>query len=76
MRALFATMWLARLLPALPLIGGRRTRFQPVFAADVGDAGAPPLPSDAPGSAAQRVGAPDPGSPLESWLSSLFGSGG
>jgi uncharacterized protein YbjT (DUF2867 family) len=27
---------LARMLPALPLIGGGRTRFQPVFAGDVG----------------------------------------
>ena len=37
---------------------------------------APPLPSDAPGSAAQRVGAPDPLSPLDHWLAILFGSGG
>jgi hypothetical protein len=36
---------------------------------------APPLPSDAPGSAAQRVGAPDPVSPLDHWLALLFGSG-
>lgn len=27
--------WLARMLPALPLIGGGRTRFQPVFVGDV-----------------------------------------
>ena len=27
--------WLARMLPALPLIGGGHTRFQPVFAGDV-----------------------------------------
>jgi hypothetical protein len=40
------------------------------------DPGAPPLPSDAPGSAAQRVGAPDPVSPLDHWLALLFGSGG
>jgi hypothetical protein len=39
------------------------------------DPDAPPLPADAPGSAAQRVGAPVPVSPLESWLSILFGSG-
>lgn len=37
---------------------------------------APPLPSDAPGSAALRVGTPTtPRSPLESWLTLLFGSG-
>ena len=29
---------LARLLPALPLIGGGRTRFQPIFAGDVAEA--------------------------------------
>jgi hypothetical protein len=39
------------------------------------DPGAPPLPSDAPGSAGLRVGAPAPVSPLESWLTLLFGSG-
>lgn len=33
-----------------------------------------PLPDDAPGSAALRVGAPSAVSPLESWLSLLFGS--
>ena len=32
----FAAM--ARLSPALPLIGGGKTRFQPVFVADVADA--------------------------------------
>ncbi len=40
---------------------------------------AAPLASDAPGSAAVRLGVPaSPGSPLESWLSLLFGpvSGG
>jgi hypothetical protein len=39
------------------------------------DPGAPPLPSDAPGSAALRVGAPAPVSPLDRWLTLLFGSG-
>lgn len=39
------------------------------------DPGAPALPSNAPGSAGLRVGAPAPVSPLESWLSLLFGSG-
>lgn len=40
------------------------------------DPDAPPLPSNAPGSAALRVGAPDPVSPLDHWLALLFGSGG
>ena len=40
------------------------------------DPGAPPLPSDAPGSAALRVGAAVSITPLESWLRILFGSGG
>ena len=39
-------------------------------------ADAPPLSPDAPGSAALRVGAPDPQSPLDHWLALLFGSGG
>jgi hypothetical protein len=38
--------------------------------------GAPPLSPDAPGSAAVRVGAPVPVSPLDHWLALLFGSGG
>lgn len=38
-------------------------------------ADAPPLPSDAPGSAALRLGAPASArSPLDSWLTLLFGS--
>jgi cell division protein FtsB len=37
-------------------------------------ADAPPLPPDAPGSPAVRLGAPEPPmTPLESWLSLLFG---
>jgi cell division protein FtsB len=40
------------------------------------DPAAPPLPADAPGSAALRVGAPISISPLDSWLAILFGSGG
>lgn len=39
------------------------------------DPDAPPLPTDAPGSAALRVGASAAVSPLESWLSLLFGPG-
>jgi cell division protein FtsB len=38
--------------------------------------GASPLPADAPGSAARRVGATASGSPLEHWLTILFGPGG
>jgi hypothetical protein len=38
-------------------------------------AGAPPLPSDAPGSAGSRVGAPSSVSPLDRWLTLLFGPG-
>src|SRR5512134_238569 len=38
------------------------------------DPDAPPLASNAPGSAALRVGAPVAVSPLESWLTILFGS--
>ncbi len=37
--------------------------------------GASPLPSDAPGSAAVRLGAPTSVSPLERWLTLLFGPG-
>jgi cell division protein FtsB len=40
------------------------------------DPAAPPLPADAPGSAALRVGTPTSISPLDSWLAILFGSGG
>ncbi len=39
-------------------------------------AGAPPLPSDAPGSAGSRIGAPSSVSPLDRWLTVLFGPGG
>jgi hypothetical protein len=39
-------------------------------------AGAPPLPSDAPGSAASRVGAPTSVNPVDRWLTLLFGPGG
>lgn len=39
------------------------------------DPGAPALSTSAPGSAALRVGAPTSVSPLDSWLSILFGSG-
>jgi hypothetical protein len=39
------------------------------------DPDAPPLSASAPGSAALRVGAPASVTPLESWLSIVFGSG-
>src|SRR5262245_46162266 len=38
--------------------------------------GASPLPADAPGSAVRRVGAVPSMSPLERWLTILFGPGG
>jgi len=37
-------------------------------------AGAPPLAANAPGSAAERLGAPASVSPLERWLTLLFGA--
>ena len=41
------------------------------------EVGAPPLAPDAPGSGSLRLGAEGaPGSPLESWLTILFGPGG
>jgi hypothetical protein len=40
------------------------------------DPDAPPLSANAPGSASLRVGASGSVSPLESWLSILFGDGG
>jgi hypothetical protein len=40
------------------------------------DPDAPPLPANAPGSAALRVGAPAAMRPLDTWLDILFGSGG
>jgi hypothetical protein len=39
-------------------------------------AGAPSLPPDAPGSASVRLGATTSSSPLEHWLTLLFGPGG
>jgi hypothetical protein len=40
------------------------------------EAGAPSLPPDAPGSASVRLGASTSASPLEHWLTLLFGPGG
>jgi uncharacterized protein YbjT (DUF2867 family) len=49
---------LARMLPALPLIGGGATRFQPVFAGDVAEAVAAALDGKAKAGAAYELGGP------------------
>ncbi len=49
---------LARILPALPLIGGGETRFQPVFAGDVGEAVARALEGQAKPGAVYELGGP------------------
>ncbi|HEY7243818.1 MAG TPA: complex I NDUFA9 subunit family protein [Xanthobacteraceae bacterium] len=53
----FAAM--ARLSPALPLIGGGRTRFQPVFAGDVGQAVVAALEGRAPSGQVYELGGPN-----------------
>ena len=53
----FAEM--ARFLPALPLIGGGHTRFQPVFAGDVGEAIALAVDGEAKPGAIYELGGPD-----------------
>lgn len=50
---------LARILPALPLIGGGATRFQPVFAGDVGEAAALALEGRATPGAVYELGGPE-----------------
>jgi NADH dehydrogenase len=50
---------LARLLPALPLIGGGHTRFQPVFAGDVAKAVVTTLTGKAPLRAPYELGGPE-----------------
>jgi uncharacterized protein YbjT (DUF2867 family) len=50
---------LARILPALPLIGGGETKFQPVFAGDVGEAAARALEGRAMPGAVYELGGPD-----------------
>lgn len=50
---------LARILPALPLIGGGGTRFQPVFAGDVGEAAALALEGRAKPGAVYELGGPE-----------------
>ncbi len=49
---------LARILPALPLIGGGETKFQPVFAGDVGEAAARALEGRAVPGAVYELGGP------------------
>jgi NADH dehydrogenase len=53
----FAAM--ARLLPALPLIGGGATRFQPVFVGDVAEALARAVDGTAKGGATYELGGPE-----------------
>jgi uncharacterized protein YbjT (DUF2867 family) len=50
---------LARLFPALPLPGGGHTRFQPVFAGDVGEAIALAVDGKAKAGATYELGGPD-----------------
>ncbi len=49
---------LARILPALPLIGGGETKFQPVFAGDVGEAAARALEGLAKPGTVYELGGP------------------
>ncbi|HLH12930.1 MAG TPA: complex I NDUFA9 subunit family protein [Methylovirgula sp.] len=53
----FATM--ARLLPALPLIGGGHTKLQPVYAGDVGESVARALDAGAQAGASYELGGPE-----------------
>jgi NADH dehydrogenase len=53
----FAAM--ARVLPALPLIGGGETRFQPVFAGDVAEAIARAVDGNARAGAIYEIGGPE-----------------
>jgi len=53
----FAAM--ARLMPALPLIGGGKTKFQPVFVGDVGLAVAAALDGKASAGTTYELGGPD-----------------
>ena len=54
---LFASM--ARMLPALPLFGGGKTRFQPVYVADVADAIVAALYDDGVGGQTYELGGPE-----------------
>ena len=53
----FAAM--ARVLPALPLIGGGETKFQPVFVGDVAEAIARAVDGDAKPGATYEAGGPE-----------------
>jgi NADH dehydrogenase len=58
--ALFNTFaWLARMAPALPLIGGGKTRFQPVFVGDVAQAVARILDEPAAAGNTYELGGPE-----------------
>jgi uncharacterized protein YbjT (DUF2867 family) len=50
---------LARFTPGLPLIGGGKTRFQPIFAGDVAEAVAAALEGKAKTGATYEIGGPD-----------------
>ncbi len=50
---------LARIAPALPLVGGGHTRFQPVFAGDVGEAIAKAVDGEAKPGTIYELGGPD-----------------
>jgi NADH dehydrogenase len=50
---------LARIAPALPLPGGGHTRFQPVFAGDIGEAIAKAVDGEAKPGATYELGGPD-----------------
>jgi uncharacterized protein YbjT (DUF2867 family) len=50
---------LARMAPALPLVGGGHTRMQPVFAGDVGEAIAQAVDGDLKPGATYELGGPD-----------------
>jgi uncharacterized protein YbjT (DUF2867 family) len=50
---------LARILPALPLIGGGKTRFQPVFAGDVAAAVAAAVAGETTAGATYELGGPE-----------------
>jgi NADH dehydrogenase len=51
--------WLARLSPALPLIGGGKTKFQPVFVGDVARAAVKVLGDSATASKTYELGGPE-----------------
>ena len=54
--------WLARLMPVVPLIGGGRTRFQPVYVADVAAGIVAALARQVPTPPAGSTNSPDRGS--------------